>query len=633
MPTIAVENIFAKSQYQPKYYPDSLDIAQDDPDWNSFQIAPNRLIRVVGTEAAMFVYRLHYWLQKPDVGVWKHGYRWIYNTAWKWQEQFPWLSEYMVGNYRRKLEKRGWIISNNFNRNPTDRTKYSTLDYWLIAQETGWNPLNIDLNKTHKRPPGFKKGEHIRGRNISDKVPDVYSDGEDSYPHPQADPESPSPNSDQIVANINNGDLASPTLQNGEKLITSRYKEFQRTPLSFTPRQKEKIFGLIKKLLGMDKAKIQSTQNVNTVAENCNDSLHTPEVIDQDKYSGAATEHLNNDSDVAFVKESNATNDRTTAKPNSSNKRKELPKKKGRQLSVEPPQRQKYEWEVAVGSPYPDFIWWRANRHYKPQGQHWADGAYSNAAAEIINKGEKALFLWQDFLREANRVGDNGLIMIANGHEPFLPEGYRQKPLDAMSVGRKLKEVKEFLEGGKLPESLQKKADKQTVEAADPSSEAPEEVKYVVLGDEPGEQVYLRDYTGFAQKEAKKYQPATKEQKVRNWRSMWKYPILRPAITKWVEAEEGVILTENGPVLDELPTVENTMSVRESSDSVSRTDATNTDSAAPPQPVAPTVPTNDAFATSPASFVVPEQSVLQQCPENEPVDYWADSDDALYPPF
>ncbi|PSM47189.1 hypothetical protein C7Y66_21160 [Chroococcidiopsis sp. CCALA 051] len=84
------------------------------------------------------------------------------------------MSEYTVGRIRRSLEKLGYVVSNNFSHNPFDRKKYSTLDYYRIAVETGWNPLGLDLNRDYKSPPQFTKGLQLRGRHLSDSTALVY---------------------------------------------------------------------------------------------------------------------------------------------------------------------------------------------------------------------------------------------------------------------------------------------------------------------------------------------------------------------------------------------------------------------------------------------------------------------------
>ena len=161
----------------PKYFPDELDLPlpPDHKTWHTERLCPTLLAQALKSERlALFIAQLHYWLQKEDVGIYKHGWHWIYNTEWEWLEQFPWLSEHTIGRIRRALERRGFVVSNDFNRNPFERTKHSTLDYYLIAQETGWNPLGLDLNRKYPRPPEFTKGIRQRGRHLSDETPKVY---------------------------------------------------------------------------------------------------------------------------------------------------------------------------------------------------------------------------------------------------------------------------------------------------------------------------------------------------------------------------------------------------------------------------------------------------------------------------
>lgn len=161
----------------PKYFPEelALPLPKEHKTWHTERLCPPLLVQALRSERqAMFIAQLHYWLQKEDVGVYKHGFHWIYNTEWEWCEQFPWMSEHTIGRVRRTLERLGYVVSNDFNRNPLDRTKYSTLDYYLIATKTGWNPLGLDLNRSYPHPPEFTKGKRQRGRHKSDSTPRVY---------------------------------------------------------------------------------------------------------------------------------------------------------------------------------------------------------------------------------------------------------------------------------------------------------------------------------------------------------------------------------------------------------------------------------------------------------------------------
>ena len=167
----------------------------------------------------MFIAQLHYWLQKDNVGVYKQGFHWIYNTEWEWREQFPWMSEYTIGRIRRRLERLDYVVSNDFNRNPLDRTKHSTLNYHRIALETGWNPLGLDLNRKYKNPPQFTKGIRLRGRHFSDTTPLVYE------PADQGEPETPKPPKIVDSAILQNTSCTSAILHSALLPLSSIYKD------------------------------------------------------------------------------------------------------------------------------------------------------------------------------------------------------------------------------------------------------------------------------------------------------------------------------------------------------------------------------------------------------------------------
>ena len=77
----------------------------------------------------MFLQQLHYWLQKPGSHE-RDGKRWVYNTYEGWHQQFPFWSAEAVKKIVLQLEKRGIIeTSDQYNRHPTDRTKWYTINY------------------------------------------------------------------------------------------------------------------------------------------------------------------------------------------------------------------------------------------------------------------------------------------------------------------------------------------------------------------------------------------------------------------------------------------------------------------------------------------------------------------------
>ena len=215
-------------EFCPKYFPDSLDLplSPDHKTWHTERLCPPLLAQALGERQALFIAQLHYWLQKDDVGVFKHGWHWIYNAEWEWLEQFPWLSEHTIGRIRRALERRGYVVSNDFNRNPFTRTKHSTLDYYLIAIETGWNPLGLDLNRSYPHPPVFTKGVRQRGRHLSDSTPLIYESIDSDEPE--------SLKTAEIVdsANLQNASCTSVTIHSALMPVSSIYKEIPKTSKS-----------------------------------------------------------------------------------------------------------------------------------------------------------------------------------------------------------------------------------------------------------------------------------------------------------------------------------------------------------------------------------------------------------------
>lgn len=205
----------------PQYFPDSLNLplSPDHKTWHTERLCPPLLAQALKSERqAMFIAQLHYWLQKDDVGIKRHGFHWIYNTEWEWREQFPWMSEHTIGRIRRKLEQLGYVVSNDFNRNPLDRTKHSTLDYHRIALETGWNPLGLDLKRNYNSPPQFLKGIRLRGRHKSDSTPLVYK------PVDKGEEETPKPAKLVDSAQLQNASCTPATMHSALLPVSSIYK-------------------------------------------------------------------------------------------------------------------------------------------------------------------------------------------------------------------------------------------------------------------------------------------------------------------------------------------------------------------------------------------------------------------------
>lgn len=91
------------------------------------QVLPSLAVKLESSDKALILQQIHYWLNRSN-NI-RDGFRWIYNSAAKWHEQFPWLSEKTIQRYLKDLEKRGLLITGNYNKAKFDRTKWYRIDY------------------------------------------------------------------------------------------------------------------------------------------------------------------------------------------------------------------------------------------------------------------------------------------------------------------------------------------------------------------------------------------------------------------------------------------------------------------------------------------------------------------------
>ena len=91
------------------------------------QVLPS-LATEIGLNEAIFLQQLHYWLgHSKNI---QEGEKWVYKTAEEWQlENFPFWSISTIRRTIKKLTDSGLIISGEFNKMKTDRTKWYTIHY------------------------------------------------------------------------------------------------------------------------------------------------------------------------------------------------------------------------------------------------------------------------------------------------------------------------------------------------------------------------------------------------------------------------------------------------------------------------------------------------------------------------
>ncbi|MBU0279165.1 MULTISPECIES: DUF6017 domain-containing protein [unclassified Gemella] len=94
-------------------------------------IANKTLAREIGLNEALILQQINYWIEinKKTGNNFYEGRYWTYNSIRKWQENdFDYMSFDTVKRTFAKLEKQGYLLSGNFNKDPRDKTKWYTLN-------------------------------------------------------------------------------------------------------------------------------------------------------------------------------------------------------------------------------------------------------------------------------------------------------------------------------------------------------------------------------------------------------------------------------------------------------------------------------------------------------------------------
>lgn len=94
-------------------------------------IANKTLARELGLNEALILQQIHYWIEinKKTGKNFYEGRYWTYNSIRSWRENdFDYMSFETVKRTFAKLEKQGYLITANFNKDPRDKTKWYTLN-------------------------------------------------------------------------------------------------------------------------------------------------------------------------------------------------------------------------------------------------------------------------------------------------------------------------------------------------------------------------------------------------------------------------------------------------------------------------------------------------------------------------
>ncbi|MGG3893610.1 DnaD domain protein [Geobacillus stearothermophilus] len=116
------------------------------------------LAKEIGLNEAIILQQLHYWLQES--GSEHDGHRWVYNTYEDWQKQFPFWSKNTIIRAIKSLEKKGLIVTGNYNKLKIDNTKWYRIDYEKLEgmgrpstqnEQTGY-PKRVNVEPKMSKP-------------------------------------------------------------------------------------------------------------------------------------------------------------------------------------------------------------------------------------------------------------------------------------------------------------------------------------------------------------------------------------------------------------------------------------------------------------------------------------------------
>ena len=87
------------------------------------------------SEAATILQQLHYWMQKPSVGVIVNGVKYVYNTFRQWiKEQFLYLTESKFINAMKILRSLGIVKVDRCKAKNWNQTNHYSLDYQKLRE-------------------------------------------------------------------------------------------------------------------------------------------------------------------------------------------------------------------------------------------------------------------------------------------------------------------------------------------------------------------------------------------------------------------------------------------------------------------------------------------------------------------
>jgi len=138
---------------------------------------PSLALALKGADPALILQQLNYWLTRSE--NYRDGRYWVYNTYADWQEQFPWISVSTVRRVLVALEEQGLVVTGNYNKQKTDRTKWYTIDDAAIGALLASVNLNIPTAQNEQWPVQSEQIDHANlDRSVPETTPETTQTGQ-----------------------------------------------------------------------------------------------------------------------------------------------------------------------------------------------------------------------------------------------------------------------------------------------------------------------------------------------------------------------------------------------------------------------------------------------------------------------
>ena len=118
-----------------------------------------KLATLIGLNESIVLQQVHYWLKGKEQRQQDYidGRYWVYNTYKQWQEQFPFWHLNTLQRTFSSLERKGLLLSANYNKTNFDKTKWYSIDYDAL------NALSVSYQNGTTDTPKWCDGTHQNG--------------------------------------------------------------------------------------------------------------------------------------------------------------------------------------------------------------------------------------------------------------------------------------------------------------------------------------------------------------------------------------------------------------------------------------------------------------------------------------